>query len=110
MANGHYRLIIFFQIRLNNQFNDLHQLKLQFEWAWQNPKESRRLKHMTELKRKLPRETNFNYNFRILSEMLRVGPWNRLPLTIRWLAHDFIREFPVGDWFGLPEFKSPPKW
>lgn len=67
----------------------------QFEWAWQNPKESRRLKHSTELARKLPRETNFNYNFRILTEMLRIGPWNRLPLIVRWLAHDFVRDFPV---------------
>lgn len=27
--------------------------------------------------------------------MLRIGPWNRLPLTIRWLAVEFQREFLV---------------
>lgn len=36
--------------------------------------------------------------------MLRVGPWNRLPLTIRWLAHDFIREFPVNEYLAY-QFK-----
>lgn len=67
----------------------------QFEWAWQQPKESRRLKHMIELKRRKPGESFFDYNFRILTEMLRCGPWNRLPLTIRWLDKEFERDFPV---------------
>lgn len=67
----------------------------QFEWAWQQPKESRRLKHITELKRRKPGECYFDYNFRILTEMLRSGPWNRLPLTIRWLDTEFERAFPV---------------
>ncbi|KAL1502729.1 hypothetical protein ABEB36_007832 [Hypothenemus hampei] len=26
---------------------------------------------------------------------LRVGPWNRLPLTIQWLNEEFARDFPV---------------
>jgi len=30
---------------------------------------------------------------RIVSEMLRTGPWNRLALTIRWLNQSFTREF-----------------
>lgn len=67
----------------------------QFEWAWQQPKESRRLKHLDELKRRKAGESYFDLNFRILMEMLRIPPWNRLALTIRWLSPEFIRDFPV---------------
>ncbi|XP_053693498.1 structure-specific endonuclease subunit SLX1 homolog [Sabethes cyaneus] len=73
---------------------------LRFEWAWQQPKVSRRLKAIPELQRKQRKESRFEYNFRILTEMLRIGPWNRLPLTIRWLVEDYHREFEVG--------KAPP--
>ncbi|XP_050745173.1 structure-specific endonuclease subunit SLX1 homolog isoform X1 [Drosophila biarmipes] len=68
---------------------------LQFEWAWQQPSLSTRLKMYPELKRKLPRENYFDYNFRILSKMLGVGPWHRLPLTVRWLETDYERPFDV---------------
>ncbi|EDW67061.2 uncharacterized protein Dvir_GJ23950 [Drosophila virilis] len=66
---------------------------LQFEWAWQQPMLSTRLKMYPELKRKLHRESHFDYNFRILNRMLGVGPWHRLPLTIRWLEADYERAF-----------------
>uniref|UniRef100_A0A182Y4R4 Structure-specific endonuclease subunit SLX1 homolog n=1 Tax=Anopheles stephensi TaxID=30069 RepID=A0A182Y4R4_ANOST len=69
---------------------------LRFEWAWQQPRVSRRLKQIPELQKKLRKESNFEYNFRILTEMLRIGPWNRLPLVIRWFADEFHREFEVG--------------
>ena len=63
---------------------------LQFEWAWQNPKISRRLRHLTGKKKK---ETRYEFKLRIVSEMLRTGPWNRLPLTIRWLRQDYQKDF-----------------
>ncbi|XP_060561917.1 structure-specific endonuclease subunit slx1-like [Ruditapes philippinarum] len=63
---------------------------LRFEWAWQHPEKSRRLKHLT---RKTKKEKQFEYRFRIVSEMLRTAPWNRLALTIRWLKQEFVREF-----------------
>uniref|UniRef100_A0A182PS63 Structure-specific endonuclease subunit SLX1 homolog n=1 Tax=Anopheles epiroticus TaxID=199890 RepID=A0A182PS63_9DIPT len=69
---------------------------LRFEWAWQQPRVSRRLKQIPELQKKLRKESNFEYNFRILTEMLRMGPWNRLPLVVRWFADEFHREFEVG--------------
>ncbi|CAK1541775.1 unnamed protein product [Leptosia nina] len=72
---------------------------LRFEWAWQNPNKTTRLQHL-DLK-KIPRkETEIQFKIRVLSEMLRVGPWYRLPLTIRWLEQDFYQEFP-------PERKAP---
>ncbi|CAK1590123.1 unnamed protein product [Parnassius mnemosyne] len=72
---------------------------LRFEWAWQNPNKTTRLQHL-DLK-KIPRkETEFQFKIRVLSEMLRVGPWCRLPLVIRWLQKDFYQEF-------SPERKPP---
>uniref|UniRef100_A0A1B6BX28 Structure-specific endonuclease subunit SLX1 homolog n=2 Tax=Clastoptera arizonana TaxID=38151 RepID=A0A1B6BX28_9HEMI len=68
--------------------NDISALR--FEWAWQNPKKSRRLRN---LKRKTSKENQYEYCLRILLEMLRIGPWNRLPLTIRWLVLEFEKEF-----------------
>lgn len=66
---------------------------LQFEWAWQSPNVSSRLKHITGISRKKSNETHFHYKFRVLSEMLRIGPWNRFPLVIRWLAGDYFKDF-----------------
>ncbi|XP_022219662.2 structure-specific endonuclease subunit SLX1 homolog [Drosophila obscura] len=66
---------------------------LQFEWAWQQPTLSTRLKIFPDLKRKKPKETHFDYNFRILNRMLGLGPWHRLALTVRWLETDYERAF-----------------
>ncbi|XP_039752781.1 structure-specific endonuclease subunit SLX1 homolog [Pararge aegeria] len=72
---------------------------LRFEWAWQNPSKTTRLQHLNL--KKIPRkETEFQFKLRVLSEMLRVGPWNRLPLMIRWLENEYRVEFP-------PERKPP---
>ncbi|KAJ8982572.1 hypothetical protein NQ317_005043 [Molorchus minor] len=65
---------------------------LRFEWAWQHPHDSRRLKHVAKKKSK---EKTFDFCLRVLSEMLRVGPWRRLPLTIRWLNQELARDFPI---------------
>lgn len=69
---------------------------MQFEWAWQKPARSRILSNIPSLKKKRPRELDFDYHQRILSEMLRISPWNRLPLTVQWLSDDYFRDFPVG--------------
>ena len=63
---------------------------LQFEWAWQHPEKSRRLRHVD---RKKSKESAFEFRFRVASEMLQVGPWNRLPLTVRWLKQEHRIEF-----------------
>nr|XP_023014784.1 structure-specific endonuclease subunit slx1 [Leptinotarsa decemlineata] len=70
--------------------NDISALR--FEWAWQHPHVSRRLRHVPKKK---PRERSYDFCFRVLTEMLKIGPWCRLPLNIRWLNQEFIREFPV---------------
>ncbi|CAG2055916.1 unnamed protein product [Timema podura] len=68
--------------------NDISALR--FEWAWQHPDKSRRLRHIP--KKKLS-EKSFDYRLRILSEMLQVGPWYRLALTIRWIKQEYAQAF-----------------
>lgn len=63
---------------------------LRFEWAWQHPHESRRLKHIPKKK---STQTKFDFCLTILSEMLKVGPWHRLPLTLRWLDYEFSKRY-----------------
>ncbi|KAK3083848.1 hypothetical protein FSP39_004064 [Pinctada imbricata] len=64
---------------------------LRFEWAWQNPEKSRRLRNVPGKRKK---ETPFLYRFRVVSEMLNTGPWDRLALTIRWLKQNYVQDFP----------------
>lgn len=59
---------------------------LGFEWAWQHPESSRRLKHVP---RKTKKETPFQYRVRVLSHMLCERPWCLLPLTVRWLQQKY---------------------
>ncbi|KAJ2940268.1 hypothetical protein O0L34_g11837 [Tuta absoluta] len=66
---------------------------LRFEWAWQNPTKTIRLQHLN-LKRIPRKESEFQFKLRILSEMLKVGPWCRLPLLIRWLEKEYFEDFP----------------
>uniref|UniRef100_A0A1B0AK92 Structure-specific endonuclease subunit SLX1 homolog n=1 Tax=Glossina pallidipes TaxID=7398 RepID=A0A1B0AK92_GLOPL len=66
---------------------------LQFEWAWQQPALSCRLKNFPELKRKLPKESYFQHNIRILNRMLNIGPWQRLALVINWLEVNYKCDF-----------------
>ena len=56
---------------------------LRFEYAWQQPRMSRRLRHLPAKTRK---ETQYDYRIRLLSEMLNTPPWSRLPLTVNWLC------------------------
>lgn len=65
---------------------------LRFEWAWQNPKKSRRLKHLPA---KTKKENQFQYRFRIVSAMLNTCPWCRFALTIRWLKQQYVLDFPL---------------
>lgn len=67
---------------------------LRFEWAWQNPHKSRRLKAVVPSKVKT--ELAFDYRWRVACHMLRTNPWAKLGLTIRWLRQDYQRNFPQG--------------
>ena len=60
---------------------------LRFEWAWQNPKVSVRLKMFDWQKKK--RETGVQYQVRVLEKMLNVTPWNKLPVTVQWLRNEY---------------------
>ncbi|XP_043261973.1 structure-specific endonuclease subunit slx1 [Colletes gigas] len=63
---------------------------LRFEWAWQHPHVSRRLKHVPKKK---SNQKKFEFCLLVLTEMLKVGPWCRLPLTVRWLDYEFFNEY-----------------
>ncbi|CAN7975010.1 unnamed protein product, partial [Ixodes persulcatus] len=67
---------------------------LRFEWAWQHPDKSRRLGHVEKKNRK---ESRFEFAFRVVSHMLRVGPWTRLPLTVQWLMEEYRLDFQVSN-------------
>ncbi len=73
---------------------------LRFEWAWQNPEKSLRLKHA------FPKKPGFSFQvkFNVVCEMLRTGPWCRLPLVIRWLRQEYKTEFNANR---LPPFHMP---
>lgn len=64
---------------------------LQFEWAWQNPQYSLRMKHLPFVQKRRG-EKNFDYKVRILSQMLNIPPWYRKSLTVRWLHQDYSIE------------------
>ncbi|KAI8796836.1 structure-specific endonuclease subunit slx1 [Biomphalaria glabrata] len=66
---------------------------LRFEWAWQNPHKSRRLR---DVPKKTYKETTFQYSWRVVCNMLRTPPWSGLALTIRWLKQEYQLEFAVG--------------
>lgn len=61
---------------------------LAFEWAWQHPDKSRRMKNFEP---RHFRETQFNYYCRALQELLSVGPWNKLPLEMSWLNENYMK-------------------
>ncbi|XP_068444524.1 structure-specific endonuclease subunit SLX1 [Clinocottus analis] len=63
---------------------------LRFEWAWQHPHASRRLSHIPRRSRK---ESSLQFHWRVVSNMLRAAPWNRLPLTARWLKQEYRMDF-----------------
>ncbi|XP_068205992.1 structure-specific endonuclease subunit slx1 isoform X2 [Palaemon carinicauda] len=71
--------------------NDISALR--FEWAWQHPEKSRRLRNVD---RKKSSEKRFDFCLRVLATMLQTKPWARLPLTLRWLKQEYMKEFPVG--------------
>jgi len=62
---------------------------LRFEWAWQHPQRSRRLNHLPTKKKN---EKSLAYQIRLLGSMLTLGPWNRFPLSVRWLRPDLKGE------------------
>ncbi|KAK0083326.1 hypothetical protein PV325_008963 [Microctonus aethiopoides] len=63
---------------------------LRFEWAWQHPNLSRHLRHVPKKK---SRQSVFSYCLMVVSEMLQVTPWCRLPLVFRWLHQELAGDY-----------------
>jgi len=66
---------------------------LRFEWAWQNPDKSKRLKEAALIKNR--KESHLTFRLRICCQMLNSDPWRRLALTFRWLIPEFELPFPI---------------
>lgn len=79
---------------------------LRFEWAWQHPSSSRRLK---EIPPKKAREKAFDHRLRLVANMLNLGPWNRLPLKIRWLKPEYKQDFCLEPPLHMPIVFGPVK-
>uniref|UniRef100_A0A0A9ZJ38 Structure-specific endonuclease subunit SLX1 n=1 Tax=Lygus hesperus TaxID=30085 RepID=A0A0A9ZJ38_LYGHE len=58
-----------------------------FEWAWQNPLQSRRLNTLPKRK---TRESLLLYHIRLLDKMLSSPPWIRLPLCVHCLSTNIM--------------------
>lgn len=65
---------------------------LRFEWAWQNPSKSKRLREIDAKKNR--RFSHFQHCLRIACHMLNSDPWRRLSLVFRWLMPEFEIPFP----------------
>eukprot|EP00698_Gefionella_okellyi_P024532 TRINITY_DN8685_c0_g1_i1.p1 TRINITY_DN8685_c0_g1~~TRINITY_DN8685_c0_g1_i1.p1 ORF type:complete len:291 (-),score=17.53 TRINITY_DN8685_c0_g1_i1:71-943(-) len=59
---------------------------LQFEWAWQHPRESRKLRQVATSMTNAGPQTRIKAKIRIVHEMLHVEPWSTYPLTICCLS------------------------
>lgn len=57
---------------------------LQFEWAWQNPEKSKRIKRQGLKKDR--KESPFAFRFRVACQMLNTFPWKNMALTFRFFA------------------------
>uniref|UniRef100_A0A915D5X8 Structure-specific endonuclease subunit SLX1 homolog n=1 Tax=Ditylenchus dipsaci TaxID=166011 RepID=A0A915D5X8_9BILA len=66
---------------------------LRFEWAWQNPEKSKRLREIDFKKSR--KENPFQFRLRIACHMLNSDPWKRLALTFRWLLPECKIPFPI---------------
>eukprot|EP01104_Vermistella_antarctica_P018383 TRINITY_DN6775_c0_g1_i1.p1 TRINITY_DN6775_c0_g1~~TRINITY_DN6775_c0_g1_i1.p1 ORF type:complete len:339 (-),score=36.06 TRINITY_DN6775_c0_g1_i1:153-1169(-) len=60
---------------------------LQFEWSWQHPKSSRRLKGR-HAPQNIGNQHLLKAKIRYVFELLSVPPWHRLPLSLQWLQGD----------------------
>ncbi|KAI8866830.1 hypothetical protein GQ42DRAFT_102422, partial [Ramicandelaber brevisporus] len=56
---------------------------LQFEWAWQNPQLTRTLKRLAKSKQVM---NTLRYKLNALAALLSVPPWNKWPLSIRFVS------------------------
>ena len=60
---------------------------LQFEWAWQHPQLSKRVRDKVVcLDQNGSRKQTLDYQLRVLAVLLASEPWKVLPLCVRWVT------------------------
>ncbi|EEH54504.1 uncharacterized protein MICPUCDRAFT_7646, partial [Micromonas pusilla CCMP1545] len=59
---------------------------LQFEWAWQNPRTSAKVRATATRLKISDRSSSPANKIKLLMGMLHLSPWRHLPLTVHWLS------------------------
>ncbi|PAV85660.1 hypothetical protein WR25_08266 [Diploscapter pachys] len=65
---------------------------LRFEWAWQNPTDSKAIRDLNLKKEK--KETPFAFRLRIACHLMNAHPWKNFALVFRWLIPSEEIPFP----------------
>lgn len=62
-------------------------MALQFEWAWQNPQKSLRVRAAFDrIKKHVGKRTFLQAKVRVMFEMLHLKPWSTMPLRVVHLS------------------------
>lgn len=63
---------------------------LQFEWAWQHPRKSLRVRELAS-ESKLSRPSGVAQKLRLMALMLGIEPWSQFPLNVNFTSKEFLQ-------------------
>ena len=72
-------------------------IALQFEWSWQHPKKSKRVREAIEKVKNVGHEYKLKAKLAYLFEIVNQPPWRTFPLTVQILSDkclQVLKEFP----------------